>query len=77
MCVEQQIAHLAPTLARKKTSVHPSGQKKQSGLGQEEFQLMQALKRGFRGLFFSFWLDSSFWCAEISQRISNSRTCWA
>ena len=61
----------------KKTSVHPSVEKKNSSLGQGEWGLMQAMKRGFRGVFCSLCMDSNYWCAKISQKMSNSRICWA
>jgi len=38
---------------------------------------MQAMKRGFRGVFYSICLDSNYWCAKTSQKMSNPRICWS
>jgi hypothetical protein len=54
VCVEQQIA-LFPCidLGHKKTCVYLSVQKKTQAWGQGEWGLVQAMKRGFRGIFCS------------------------
>ena len=58
-------------LGQKKISVHPSCQKKNTlSLGQEgDWGLIQASKRGFRGVFCSLCLEWIFWCVEILQKI--------
>ena len=38
---------------------------------------MQAMKRGFRGVFYSICLALNYWCAKTSQKMSNPRICWS
>ncbi len=60
----------ATTLGRRKlASIRRVGEKKTHSLGQEgEWGLIQALKRGFRGVFCSLCLGLIFWCVEILQK---------
>jgi hypothetical protein len=79
MCVEHAdrlfSASTSNLVRRKYRSIRLSLKKKLRLWGQGELGLMQAMERGFRGVFCSVGLDEIFWLAKISEKWSNSRTC--
>ena len=80
VCLEQHIAlfQLNIKLARRKhPSIRLSLKEKLRLEARADLGRMQAMERGFGGVFCWVGLDEIFWCAKISQKKLISQMCWA